>query len=611
MEDIGMDDLLKELDELLEGMADHAKQYEDKIAKVHPRHTVGAENVVDYAYLRGHDHSKLQAALSRVGATRLSTTEPCVRARIQAAHNVVSSIQGKEMKYSFAEINHKMAQADDLLEEHSELLLGTSPNESPALIMVTLPAEAAEDYELVLGFAQAGMDLARINCAHDGPEVWKKMIANVRRAEKEIGHKLDISMDLAGPKIRTAGIADGPAVGRARVTRDEAGVVLTRSKLWITRKPYTTDTAQPPVPEGLPGRPALPVQVDAGWFDRLTVGAQIMVHDTRGSRRYFTVTDLTPDGALAQGERNAYIADGTLLECVYERTRVSGIPTTTRKLRLEAGDKLILTTDQSDADLELPGVPKIGCTLPVAVTAIKVGEEVLFDDGAIASHAISVDKRGEETEVTLEIDRTKVGGANLAAYKGINLPDTELPLPSLTEEDEENLKVIGEYADMAAVSFIRTPEDVAYVLERMPREDLGLLLKIETIPGFENLPLVLLEGLQHERFGVMIARGDLAVELGFARMAEVPQQIQAVAEAAHIPTVMATQILENLAKNGLPSRAEITDAAVALRSECVMLNKGPHITDAIKILDKMAKKLGKSQRKNRIMLRHIHSWDRD
>ena len=63
--------------------------------------------------------------------------------------------------------------------------------------------------------------------------------------------------------------------------------------------------------------------------------------------------------------------------------------------------------------------------------------------------------------------------------------------------------------------------------------------------------------------------------------------------------------------DGLPSRAEITDAAVALRSECVMLNKGPHITDAIKILDKMAKKLGKSQRKNRIMLRHIHSWDRD
>ena len=94
-------------------------------------------------------------------------------------------------------------------------------------------------------------------------------------------------------------------------------------------------------------------------------------------------------------------------------------------------------------------------------------------------------------------------------------------------------------------------------------------------------------------------------------MAEVPQQIQTAAEAAHIPTVMATQILENLAKNGLPSRAEITDAAVALRSECVMLNKGPHITDAIKILDKMAKKLGKSQRKNRIMLRHIHSWDRD
>lgn len=606
-----MDDLLQDLEDLLVGMEANAEQYKEKIDKVHPRHKIGAVNLLDYAYLRAHDHSKLQAALYRVGATRLSTTEPCVRARLQAAHNVVSRIMHKDIKYEFSYLSDKMAEADDLLEEHSELLLGTSPNDSPALIMVTLPAEAADDYEMVLDFAKSGMDLARINCAHDGPEVWKKMIANVRRAEEEIGHRLEVSMDLAGPKIRTAGIADGPAVGRARVTRDEAGVVLTRSKLWITRKPYTTDNVQPPAPAGLPGRPALPVQVDAAWFDRLTVGAQIMVHDTRGSRRYFTVTDATPDGVLAQGERNAYIADGTLLECDYERTRVTGIPTTTRKLRLEAGDELILTTDQSDADLEAPGTPKIGCTLPLAVESIKVGDEVLFDDGAIGAHAVSVDKRGEDTEVTLHIDRTKVGGANLAAYKGINLPDTDLPLPSLTEEDEENLKFIGEYADIAAVSFIRTPEDVAYVLDKMPREDLGLLLKIETIPGFENLPLVILEGLQHERFGVMIARGDLAVELGFARMAEVPQQIQTAAEAAHIPTVMATQILENLAKNGLPSRAEITDAAVALRSECVMLNKGPHITDAIKILDKMAKKLGKSQRKNRIMLRHIHSWDRD
>lgn len=214
-----MDDLLQDLEDLLVGMEANAEQYKEKIDKVHPRHKIGAVNLLDYAYLRAHDHSKLQAALYRVGATRLSTTEPCVRARLQAAHNVVSRIMHKDIKYEFSYLSDKMAEADDLLEEHSELLLGTSPNDSPALIMVTLPTEAADDYDMVLDFAKSGMDLARINCAHDGPEVWKKMIANVRRAEEEIGRRLEVSMDLAGPKIRTAGIADGPAVGRARHPR--------------------------------------------------------------------------------------------------------------------------------------------------------------------------------------------------------------------------------------------------------------------------------------------------------------------------------------------------------------------------------------------------------
>ena len=92
-------------------------------------------------------------------------------------------------------------------------------------------------------------------------------------------------------------------------------------------------------------------------------------------------------------------------------------------------------------------------------------------------------------------------------------------MPSLTEEDEAALAFVAEHADIAAVSFIRTREDVAYVLEKfrdLGADDLGLVLKIETIPAFENLAPILLEGMRHARFGVMLARGDLAVELGFS-----------------------------------------------------------------------------------------------
>ena len=176
------------------------------------------------------------------------------------------------------------------------------------------------------------------------------------------------------------------------------------------------------------------------------------------------------------------------------------------------------------------------------------------------------------------------------------------------------------------MSFIRTPEDVQNaldILEGFAKEaeeandealaerirNLGIVLKIETIPAYEQLASVLLEGMRHPNLGIMIARGDLAVELGFERMVEVPRLIASMAEAAHVPVIMATQILENLAKDGLPSRAEMTDVMYALRSECVMLNKGPHITEAIRILERASHKLGHSQRKNRQLLRRISSWE--
>lgn len=115
-------------------------------------------------------------------------------------------------------------------------------------------------------------------------------------------------------------------------------------------------------------------------------------------------------------------------------------------------------------------------------------------------------------------------------------------------------------------------------------EHLGVLLKVETRAAFENLPRILLAALQSRPVGVMVARGDLAVEMGFERMAEVQEEILWRCEAAHIPVIWATQVLENLTPKGVPSRAEVSDAAMSARAECVMLNKGPHILEAVRFL---------------------------
>jgi len=110
--------------------------------------------------------------------------------------------------------------------------------------------------------------------------------------------------------------------------------------------------------------------------------------------------------------------------------------------------------------------------------------------------------------------------------------------------------------------------------------------------------------------GIMIARGDLAVECGYERLAEVQEEILWICEAAHVPVVWATQVLENLAKLGQPSRAEITDAAMSVRAECVMLNKGPHILEAVDLLDRILRRMAAHQHKKRSMMRRLRWWTR-
>ena len=106
----------------------------------------------------------------------------------------------------------------------------------------------------------------------------------------------------------------------------------------------------------------------------------------------------------------------------------------------------------------------------------------------------------------------------------------------------------------------------------------------------------------------MIARGDLAVEIGFERLAEMQEEILWLCEAAHVPVIWATQVLEEMVKNGLPSRGEMTDAAMAARAECVMLNKGPNVGAAIGVLDRLLRRMGEHQVKKTPTLRALRSW---
>jgi pyruvate kinase len=182
----------------------------------------------------------------------------------------------------------------------------------------------------------------------------------------------------------------------------------------------------------------------------------------------------------------------------------------------------------------------------------------------------------------------------------------------LTGSDREQLAFIAEHADLLGLSYVQCVGELTATLDaleahekRGPGKRPGLVLKIETRQAFSELPQMLLSALGRRPLGVMIARGDLALEVGFERLAEVQEELLWLCEAAHVPVIWATAVLERLAKRGLPTRAEVTDAAMSERAECVMLNKGEHIVEAVAFLDGILKRMEAHQRKKSARLRPL------
>jgi pyruvate kinase len=249
----------------------------------------------------------------------------------------------------------------------------------------------------------------------------------------------------------------------------------------------------------------------------------------------------------------------------------------------------------------------VPCTLPEVIGQVRRGERIWFDDGRIGG----VVRRATRERLEVEITHARDGGEALVGDKGINLPDSAIELPALTEKDIADLTVVARHGDIVGLSFAQRAADVETLLEclyGLGAAHLGLILKIETRKGFENLPELAFAAMASRAAGIMIARGDLAVECGYERLAEVQEEILWLAEAAHVPVVWATQVLESLAKTGRPSRAEITDAAMGERAECVMLNKGPHVLDAIRMLDDILRRMQAHQSKKRPLMRALRSF---
>ncbi|MEO1134283.1 MAG: pyruvate kinase [Cyanobacteria bacterium J06639_1] len=275
-------------------------------------------------------------------------------------------------------------------------------------------------------------------------------------------------------------------------------------------------------------------------------------------------------------------------------------------VRVKVGDRLLLTRNVPEPGMYVAA----RCSIPEILDRVRVDERIWIDDGSIGTRVEAIAPEG----VLLQVTHASTKGSKVRSDKGLNFPDSNLDLTPLTPKDLQDLDFVVGHADIIGYSFVQTAADIELLQREIGARLRGdselpaIVAKIETPKAIKNLPELIVQAAGVQPLGIMIARGDLAVEIGYERLAEIQEEILWLCEASHIPVIWATQVLERLVKKGIPSRAEITDAAMAERAECVMLNKGRYIANAVTILDDVLTRMQTHQLKKTPQLRALRSW---
>ncbi len=599
--------ILAKIDELIRNAKKFEKHFRKEIEKVHPEFRQSAINLVHYISLRTQDISDLQDDLGDLSISRLGKAESHVMASMLSIRNIILRLLNKKEKKDNKKVV-SIKKGKKYISRHTSALLGKKIKGSRTRIMVTLPTDSAEDKYYISDLVKSGMNAARVNCAHDDTVVWKKMIDNIYAAKKKSGRNVKVCMDLGGPKLRTGSMIPGPKLIHLQPERNTYGKITNPADVVLVKK----------IDEDLPEE-IIQIPLNEEFLEKLNPGDTLNFIDTRDKHRKLVVGNKTGNFLTAKCFDSSYLVTGTKLELDLNgekiTTEVGEMPPLEEKIILKEGDVLRLHKEdvhgepaEYDEEGNMIKTAHISCTLNKVFDDVKLGELIVFDDGKIEG----VIKEKNNDEMLVEISYAKEGGAKLKADKGINLPNSSLKVKGLTQKDRKDLEFVAKNADVVNMSFVNDEQDVMDLvdeLNKLEAEQLGIILKIETKTGVKNLPKILLTAMQTYPIGVMIARGDLAIEIGWKNLAEVQEEILMLCEAAHIPIVWATQVLESMAKKGRPSRAEITDAAMADRAECVMLNKGPFIHETIKTLEEILQSAQQHQDKRAPLMRKLKLVD--
>ena len=580
-----LQEILVVLDSVIDRMSEFEQRYKTQLENVHPNYFHSAKNLVHYLAMRSFNMNVFQDKLEDLGLPIAMECQNNILFSVLNFRTVINSLMNNELSDDQHEyITNKKVKK--IVKKNHKAVFGKVRNKRKTAIMVTQPSEAANHKNFTKSLLKQGMDCARINCAHDDEIIWNQIIDNIKANDK----RCKIMMDLGGPKLRTGPMKPGPKVIHIKPHKNKLGQVTDPARIWLA--PFGT---MPPKDKEFDAI----IPVNKKWLRKTKKGTKIVFRDSRGKRCKIKIYEKEGRGRWGSCRSSAFVTTETLFNVFLEMKSPSEIHTLQELLPLEEviflfeGDLLRLDRKPIpgepavfDEDGNLKELPHISCTLPEIFDHVNTGEEVFFNDGKIEG----IVKENRSDHLIIEITNAKKKGSKLKADKGINFPNSDLGVSGLTQKDKKDLKFVARHV-----------EELLDELKKL-KADIGIILKIETKEAYRNLPGILLKAMENYPVGVMIARGDLAIEAGWKNFAIIQEEVLQLCEAAHLPDIWATQVLENLAKKGIPTRAEITDAALAQRADCIMLNKGPYIEKAVRMLDKVVSKMQRIQKKKLTIL---------
>jgi pyruvate kinase len=575
-------------------------------------HAKSLLNLKHYLALRSEDRTQLQEKLFCLGLSSLGRSYAHILASIDTIYERLHCQETPPEHKENGDYITSIQESLDIASHNTRALFGKTSysifNKQHTSIMVTLPSNATDNNGLLIKqLASAGTNVFRINTAHDNLTVWHQMAAVIKGINegRDADEQVKIFVDLAGPKIRTGKI-------QKKLLPVAMGSNKTKKEVLICTEEQTT-RAESTDPTTLQVRSAQ-IAVKKSFFGKLHIGDTVKVTDSENKKTHITIIEKEHECFKGLIEKKVLLNEASKLRSNDNKSDVRNIEMQAEPIRLFIDDELIITEEDAQGRQALTDVngnilepALIPCSTHGILTLVKTDERVFIDDGKIALKVL--ENRGNS--LLCKVTSAKEKGVLLKEEKGINFPDTHVQTQAITKTDANNALSVLDFADSISISFCQDAEDINKlhkILCDNNRKDIGIIAKIETKRGVENMPLILEELLKSQKSAVMIARGDLAIEVGFENLAYIQEALLDICDAAHIPVIWATQVLENKMKNNLPSRAEITDAAMSGRAECVMLNKGAFTLDTIDALLHILEKMHTMSKKNRQLLKKETLW---